>query len=85
MLAQLVTDEAKPGSKEKWFVDFHPFPLLTWHLCVRWPSQGSARIRSYFCVREKTHVRNLSGDRDKLSALGIDVGAYPPRSCVAVD
>jgi hypothetical protein len=22
MLAQLVTDEAKPGSREKWFVDF---------------------------------------------------------------
>jgi len=30
MLAQLVTGEAKPSNKEKWFVDFHPFPLLTW-------------------------------------------------------
>ncbi len=30
MLAQLVTDEAKPESSEKWFVDFRvPFALMT--------------------------------------------------------
>jgi hypothetical protein len=27
MLAQLVTDEAKPGSKEKWFVRSFPLPF----------------------------------------------------------
>jgi hypothetical protein len=28
MLAQLVTDEAKPGCKEKWFVHSFLFPLV---------------------------------------------------------
>lgn len=48
MLAQLVTDEAKPGSGEKWsvvvFLFFGEFPNS--HVRDRRPFLGSARTRS---------------------------------------
>lgn len=46
MLAQLVTDEAKPGSKEKWCVYSRSLPSSFVKLsndCL-----GCAHIRSYF-------------------------------------
>ncbi|KAI0287381.1 hypothetical protein BC826DRAFT_972260 [Russula brevipes] len=69
MLAQLVTDEAKPGSGEKWSVSRFLFPSFS-----KVPDGffggsilGSALTRSYFF----TPAGELN--IDKLSALGIDM------------
>lgn len=48
MLAQLVTDEAEPGSKEKWCVYSRslPFPLVNYLTTVIWFNDCS-RLRTY--------------------------------------
>ncbi len=57
MLAQLVTDEAKPGSKEKWYVYSRSLPTFFGKLPNDCPTGsmtilGSARTRSYLSKSE---------------------------------
>lgn len=50
MLAQLVTDEAKPGSKEKWYVYcIRVVPLVNYLTSVIWFDDRS-RLRTYTFV-----------------------------------
>jgi hypothetical protein len=59
MLAQLVTDEAKPGSKEKWYVDcIRVVPLVSYLTSVFWFDDRS-RLRTYTFVLLDQRVKIL--------------------------